>query len=106
MPARPRLAELEAEGPSESGTARLSRQALKTRRTGIRIATHWWLETRRADRSERQRNRTATAVQFPRRETRLWNFFRRGVRRAQLLHTRARTVGIPPSEWPKHCTGE
>src|SRR5438270_1308604 len=87
MPARPRPAAPGAEGPTESRTARVSRQALNTRRTEIRTVAHWRLESRRAERSERQRDRTARAVQFPRRETPLWNFFRHGVRRAQLLHT-------------------
>src|SRR5439155_634180 len=76
MPARPRPAALEAEAPTESGTARLSRQALNTRRTEIRTVAHWRLESRRAESSERQRDRTAKAVQFPRREMPLWNFFR------------------------------
>ena len=87
MPARPRPAALEAEGPAESRTALLSRQALNTRRTEIRTVAHWRVESRRVERSERQRDRTAKVVQFPRRETPLWNFFRHGVRRAQLLHT-------------------
>jgi len=76
MPARPRRGALEAEGPTESRVARLSRHALNTRRTEIRTVAHWRLEPRRTERSERQWDRTTAAVQFPRRETPLWNFFR------------------------------
>src|SRR5437660_78122 len=78
MPAGPCPAALEAEGPTESRTACLSRHALDRRRTETRTVAHWRLESRRAENSERQRDRTARAVQFPRRETPLWNFFRHG----------------------------
>src|SRR5438046_2823457 len=97
MPARPRPAALEAEGPTESRTAGRSRQALNRRRTEIRTIAHCRLESRRVERSERQPDRTTKAVQFPRRERPLWNFFRHGVRRAQLLHTGARAGAVRPA---------
>src|SRR5438477_1815614 len=85
MPARPRPAALEAEGATESRTARLSRHALNTRRTEIRTVAHWRLESRRAERSERQRNRTASGGAIPTPRNASWNFFRHGVRRGQLF---------------------
>src|SRR3989442_847849 len=88
MPARPRSAALDAEGPTESRIALRSPHALNTGRTKTRTTAHRRLEFGRAKRSERQSDRTAKAVvQFARREIPLWNFFRHGVRGPQLLHS-------------------
>src|SRR5437762_2235788 len=75
MSARPRATALEAEGPTESGTARLSRQALNTRRTEMRTVAHRRLESRRTGGTSGNETSRPRLCNSHARNV-IWNFFR------------------------------